>query len=82
MIPEFLQPILSVKTEELKKQEEEQEQDPDSESESDSSEEEIETPLAIPAKSTIRIEEESCSKNFSSLSHSFNSNCVKYYSKH
>ena len=74
-IPEFLQPILSLKTEQIQKQEED---DSDSETSSD---EVIQTPLAFPAKPDSFRNEEAASSNHSSLTRSFNSNCVKYYTK-
>ena len=74
-IPEFLQPILSLKTEQIQKHEE---VDPDSDTSSD---EVIETPLAFPAISDSFRSEEAASSNYSCLARSFNSNCVKYYAK-
>ena len=95
-LPEFLQPILAVKTNDLRNDKKclvEESSSSESEEEietplvhpsiqSESSDEEIATPLAISHKQKEEnIEDTKASQNFKSLQCTFNSNCVKYYSK-
>lgn len=94
-LPEFLQPILAVKTNDIRNDkkclvkessssESEEIETPlvDQSIHSESSDEEIATPLAISQKQKEEtIEDTKASHNFKSLQCTFNSNCVKYYSK-
>lgn len=77
MIPEFLQPILAEKTNTIRKEESILGQEFTS-----SEDEEIETPLAIPSKVMKASDMDSvASNNTTNLQRSFNSHCVKYYSR-
>ena len=78
-VPEFVQPLLVEKTEAMKKEDsivskEEEEE----ESESD---EEIATPLASKRIVPLSSMDEAAASNRSTLSHSFNTECISYYKK-
>ena len=76
-VPEFVQPLLVEKTEAMKKEEsivskEEEESDSD---------EEIATPLASKRIVPLSSMDEAAASNRSTLSHSFNTECISYYKK-
>lgn len=76
-VPEFVQPLLVEKTEAMKKEESIVSKE-EEESESD---EEIATPLASKRIVPLSSMDEAAASNRSTLSHSFNTECISYYKK-